>query len=297
MIIGHSQIIQFLERAILNNRVAHAYLFTGPEHVGKMAVALYFASKLFGISEEKLVSHPDLVIVPKNSSDSDIIGIDEVRHLRSRLSLSSFLNSWKIAIIEDASRLTAQAANALLKILEEPKSRVCFILLSPHTDLLPETMVSRCQVLQFKPVSPATIVQALRQLGADHDLAHELAQFSFCLPGRAVEFWQSREAYVKFKKSLADLASIAVAPLGARLEFASKVAKAEATENCLDQLIFLLQNGLSIHYNKDNRLIAPKTALAPANTALMLGKILRYKSWLKFNVSKQLILENILLNL
>jgi len=193
-IIGHKNIISFLEKSIKNDEVSHAYLFYGPKHLGKRTVAEKFVEALLG---QSIANHPDVYLVEREKREkeeklSKNISIEQMRELERKLSLSSFLNSYKIGIIEEAETLSQEAANSLLKTLEEPTAKTVIFLLSSNVSALPATIVSRCQVLKFLPVSQNKIYEHLVNLGAKRDTALNLAKISWGKPGRALNFWKSQ---------------------------------------------------------------------------------------------------------
>jgi DNA polymerase-3 subunit delta' len=120
------------------------------------------------------------------------ISIGQMRELERKLSLSSFLNSYKIAIIEEAETMSLEAANSLLKTLEEPTPKTVIILLAASVSALPATIVSRCQVLKFLPVAEGLIYDRLISLGASREEALNFSKISWGKPGVALDFWQSR---------------------------------------------------------------------------------------------------------
>ena len=156
-IIGHDRQKSILQRALSGGRLAHAYLFAGPEGVGKRLMALAVARALFcmtgnGCGEcaacRKLEhsNHPDLhVLEPDGAS----IKIEQVRAIQRDLSLRPGEGSRKICLIEAAETTTTGAANALLKTLEEPRGDTLLILLTSQPQRLLETIRSRCQPLHF----------------------------------------------------------------------------------------------------------------------------------------------------
>lgn len=300
-IIGHEKITQFLERAIQNDRVAHAYLFVGSEHVGKRTVAEWFACKLFSTTIEKLIQNPDFLElkrkVNEDGEQQKTISIDEIRDLKSQLGLSSFFNSWKIALIPDAETLTIQAANALLKILEEPSGKTCFIILAKHKDLLPKTIVSRSEVVRFNLVPSAITLNALVALGIANDRASELASLSCGLPGIALDFARNEEKYKEYMKFLGELATIGKLSVADRFSKGAEVLESKGIEETLDSLAFVLRNELLLQYNCNDRVLSGLRMQIDLSPAEALGKILKYKQYLQYNVNKNLILENILIHL
>lgn len=195
-IIGHKNITSFLEKSLKNDEVSHAYLFYGPAHLGKKTVAEIFAEKILG---RTIINHPDVYSVVRELNEKEErlnknISVAQIRELERKLSLSSFLNSYKIGIIEEAEAMNDEAANSLLKTLEEPTPKTVIILLSTSAAALPATIVSRCQTIKFLPVSQEKIYNHLLTLGASRDEAREIAGISWGKPGVALDFWRNRVA-------------------------------------------------------------------------------------------------------
>lgn len=172
-IIGHQKILKYLSKAVVNNLVSHAYLFAGPKHVGKATVARWFGKILLCerttegvpcgacracVEVEKGV-YPDFhYIIPE---DTKMINIDAVRGLKAALSKTPLRNSYKIVIIDPAEALGGEAANALLKTLEEPYGKTVFILIAHAPAGIAETIISRAELITFSQVSRTEIMQAL----------------------------------------------------------------------------------------------------------------------------------------
>jgi len=156
MIIGHKKILDLLNKSIIRGTIAQAYLFSGPEHLGKFTVALDFAGRLAGGNAQ---TNPDLIIIkPEINEKKGIvkksdIKIEQIRDLSHKLGLMAAAGKYKVAIIDDADRLNKAAQNALLKALEEPNDKIVLILISKDNKKLLATLKSRCQRIKFGPVS------------------------------------------------------------------------------------------------------------------------------------------------
>lgn len=138
-VVGQEQIVTLLEKTVKENKPNHAYLFCGGRGTGKTTVARIFAH-LIGCNPE------DIIEIDAASNR----GIDEIRELRDAVRTSPFSSPYKVYIVDEAHMLTKEAANALLKTLEEPPSHVIFILATTDPEKLPATIVSRCQKILFK---------------------------------------------------------------------------------------------------------------------------------------------------
>jgi DNA polymerase-3 subunit delta' len=189
MIIGHESALSVLQRALTTERLPHAWLFSGPEGVGKLTAALHFAAALNCTSEEKPCgdchacratfsgNHPDVEVVApggicdepehRDHGDSRDLRICQIRRLEKLLSLSPYSGGRRVAIVDSADTLHVEAANAFLKTLEEPPAGSIIILLVEREERLPDTVLSRCQKLAFRPVDRETILEALIDRGAD----------------------------------------------------------------------------------------------------------------------------------
>lgn len=189
---GHEWAVEQLRRAILNERVRHAYLFTGTESIGKGALARAFAQALNCTAEPatarpcgecracRLIAadhHPDL-LYGELDPGSGALRIEEVRSIMARTALKPYEARYRVAILRDFDRARPQAQDALLKTLEEPPPHALFVLLAPATEALLPTIISRSQVLALRPPSAETITAALRAHGADDERAALLAALS-----------------------------------------------------------------------------------------------------------------------
>ena len=195
--IGHAPALAALQRAIESGRPAHAYVFTGPEGVGKATAALEFAAALNCEANDKPCGdcrpcrdtlanrHPDVEsIAPgglcdepdhRDHADSRDLRICQVRRLERVLSLAPYAGGRRVAIIDAADTLRAEAANAFLKTLEEPPPGTVIVLLVEREERLPETVLSRCQRIAFRRIDTPTVIAALQSRGADLPTAQAIA--------------------------------------------------------------------------------------------------------------------------
>ena len=201
-IIGHEKAAALLERSLKNGTTAHAYLFVGPAHLGKMTLAINFAQALNCESVEapcgqcqscqRIASgkHADVqtIILPENDTTENEprtkISVDQIELLQHSASLPPFEGKHKVFIIDEAEVFSIGAANRMLKTLEEPAPKVVFILLTTNDRLLPATVVSRCQRIELLPVAAAKIENVLiKSRGVDPEKAAVLARLSRGCPG------------------------------------------------------------------------------------------------------------------
>jgi DNA polymerase III subunit gamma/tau len=138
-VIGQDHIVSVLEGSIKLKRVSHAYLFAGTRGTGKTSIARIFARSL-GVTDN------DIYEIDAASNR----GIDDIREIRDGVHVLPFESPYKVYIIDEVHMLTKEAFNALLKTLEEPPSHALFILATTETEKIPETVLSRCQIFNFK---------------------------------------------------------------------------------------------------------------------------------------------------
>ena len=190
-IIGHQKTLSFIAGAIEKGRLAHAYLFAGPEHAGKCTAAKELARMLLTTAD--LSTHPDFVFVErerdaKTGKLHGSIVLEQIHALTGRLALGAFIGGRKVCIIDGAETMTTEAANALLKTLEEPRPNTVLILLAAAEGGVLPTIASRCQVMRFGRTSTTEIAEALVARGATASQAALYAGLSGGLPGKAIRY-------------------------------------------------------------------------------------------------------------
>ena len=197
-VIGQTRVVTLFQRSLEEESLAHAYLLVGPPHVGKMTLALNLAQALNCQATERpcgecascqkiaSANHADVQVIGLtqnvDSAEAKLrteIGIDQIRQMQHSASLPPFEGKYKIFIIERAELLSTEAANCLLKTLEEPTGKVVFILLTTNDGLLPATVVSRCQRLELSPLAATEVETALNsRWGIEPQKAKLLARLS-----------------------------------------------------------------------------------------------------------------------
>ncbi len=196
-IIGQPKAVKLLSRALVGDRLAHGYLFTGPDGVGKTTTALALAAYQFceardearpcgrcgGCMKFASGNHPDFLTI---RPDGAAIKIDQVRGLKKDLRFSPFESGMRIVVIEDVQTMRREAGNSLLKILEEPPPDNLLLLIASESEPILPTIISRCQVIPFVPLTmdqAATVISRLNpQL--DSKEAHALAVLTSGCPGQ-----------------------------------------------------------------------------------------------------------------
>lgn len=198
-IFGHARPLAILKRTLEKGRLPHAYLFVGPEGVGKRTVALALASAIqcreiandfCGRCADCIRvahgNHPDVRVLEPASGKKEI-SIRQVRDLERELSLRSFSGRKKMAIVDPARLMNAPAQNALLKTLEEPPEGSLTVLISTSPGGLLPTLISRCVRLYFTPLPGEVVAELLvAHKGMQRERAEFLAGLSMGSPGRAL---------------------------------------------------------------------------------------------------------------
>ena len=203
-IIGQEGAIKILQSAIKNNRLSHAYLFVGPDGVGKGLTAKTLAKALncqkgdIDSCDEcrnciriDLDKYPDVkMIKPIGTS----IKIEEMRKIRREASFKPLEGRKKVYIIQEASTMTQPAANSLLKTLEEPQGETLFILTTSNIHGLLPTIISRCQLIRFKPLSTKVVEDFLiKKEGVIKDEAYMASNLSEGSLGKAIGIARSEQ--------------------------------------------------------------------------------------------------------
>ena len=182
-IVGQEPVVRTLRRAIETDRVSHAYLFSGPRGTGKTSTAKVLA---MGLNCEKgPTPEPDGTCdscrAIMGNSSMDVLemdaasnrGIDEIRDLRDKVNLAPVAGRMKVYIIDEVHMLTAEAFNALLKMLEEPPEHVVFVLATTEKHKVLPTIISRCQSFDFRRPSVETLVEKLQEISEAEDIEVE----------------------------------------------------------------------------------------------------------------------------
>jgi DNA polymerase-3 subunit delta' len=187
-IVGHVGVVGLLERELV--QAAHSYLFVGPTNVGKAMIARRFAAALLCgdtpacIGRVLAGSHPDLILVEPEGRAS--ITVEQARSVVSQATRSPLESDRKVFLFEEGGLMNDEAANALLKTLEEPTPASLFIIVAEAEDDLPSTIASRCRTVVFGRVSDEEVVAGLADLGVAGEQAAQAARIAGGRPGLAL---------------------------------------------------------------------------------------------------------------
>ena len=218
---GQETIVKILKNSIRKNEINHAYLFAGPRGTGKTSIAKIFA-KIVNCENLKDCVPCEKCTSCTQTNNSDIIeidaasnnGVDEIRELRNKVNLVPSYGKYKVYIIDEVHMLTVGAFNALLKTLEEPPSHVIFVLATTDPQKIPETILSRCQRLDFKKISNDAIVENLDKIAKkekikiEKEALYEIARLSDVGMRDSIGMLDQAKAYSEDEINLKDIHDI-----------------------------------------------------------------------------------------
>ncbi|MDY6912809.1 MAG: DNA polymerase III subunit delta', partial [Chloroflexota bacterium] len=239
-----TKIVNSLQRSLSEGRLAHAYLLVGPQHIGKMTLAIDLAKTLNCLSPEKPCgechscrrissgSHSDIhVIRLAETGESDSaplrksIGIEQIRVMQRSVNLKPYEGGCRIIIIDGIEHMSEEAANSLLKTLEEPPPDIVFILLAVEEDSLLPTILSRCHKLELGLLPAPKIQEALiKQWGTSPEQAGLLARLCGGCIGWAISAIDDTSILEERLQNLTSFIALGESDITERFEFAAQLA-------------------------------------------------------------------------
>ena len=248
---GQDVIVKIIKNSILNNQINHAYLFAGPRGTGKTSIAKIFA-KIINCDHPKNCQPCEKCVSCTQKNNSDIIeidaasnnGVDEIRELRNKVNLLPAYGKYKVYIIDEVHMLTQGAFNALLKTLEEPPEHVIFILATTDPHKVIDTILSRCQRLDFKKISDEAIIENLskiakkEQIDIDDAALKEIAKLADGGMRDSVGMLDQARAYTEGKITVNDIHDIN----GTLTEIDLKQILENTINNQLDEILEKIDN-------------------------------------------------------
>ena len=266
-ILGHEDAKRLLQTHLATGAVANAYLFAGPDGVGKRRLALEMAKALNCVGEGARPCdvcstcgritrgvHPDVHILSPSGA-SDQIKMEDIRALLGRIALKPFSAAMQAAIIDGADRLTEEAANSLLKALEEPPAHTRFLLTTSRLSFCLPTIVSRCQLIRCPPL-PAEVARTLPAPPGRREASAERGRIRERLADSSPSAWleqplpETRDGVAHLLEGMmAWLREVAV-------ESAVNSARAAQVDRCVDTVMALLALRESLDQFVSPRLVA-----------------------------------------
>jgi DNA polymerase-3 subunit delta' len=259
---GHDPLLRQLNKSFSEGRYAHAYLLVGPAQVGKRTLAINMAQAVNCLSTEDIrcgecdqcrhiasAQHADvrLIGVQRDGEDGPQrrdIGIGDVREVQHQASLKPYEGKHRVFIFDGAERMSEDAANALLKTLEEPPPQVMIILLASHEEALLPTIRSRCRRLELRPLPMAEVAKELVGThSADEKDAETLARLSLGCLGWAISALKESSIMERRADVLDHVSSLSKASLEDRFNYASELAStfSQSREDARENLYLWLR--------------------------------------------------------
>ncbi len=330
-VIGQSRAVSLLQRSLERGSLAHAYLFVGPAQVGKMLLAINLAQALNCEAAEppcgecascqKVASakHADVQVIGLSSSDDSAeakaragISIDQIRQIQHSANLPPFEGKCRVFIIDGAELLSTEAANCLLKTLEEPMDKVVFILLTTNELLLPATVISRCQRVELLPLAITEIEAALAgDWNIEPQKAKLLAKLSRGCLGWAVSATIDDGLLQRRAEHLDELLDVINADIEGRFAYAARLAvqfsrNRELVQKRLDlwldwwRDLLLIKAGCSDDITNVDRsavLVDMAKGYSLAQVQAIIKFIREASKQLKQNANPRLVLEVLMINI
>jgi DNA polymerase-3 subunit delta' len=239
-IIGHEWAVTLLQQHIQQDKLQHAYLFTGSPGIGKRTLALKFAQAInctqppapgqpCGICRDckqfDKMQHPDLSVI-QSAEDSTSIKVDQIRDLQHTLSLAPYQGRYRIAMLLNFEAANANAQNALLKTLEEAPPRVILFLTAMSAENLLPTIASRCEILRLRPL-PLQVLESklIERWQVEQKKARLLAHFSSGRLGMAMQYLQNEQRWDQRQMHLDEVGLLLRSNIRDRFSFVEASAK------------------------------------------------------------------------
>ena len=209
-LVGNEKIKSLLASAAKTNNVLHSYLFVGTDGIGKSLFAKEFAHMILCSSEQEKPcktcksclefqgeSHPDFLQI--EPEDGKTIKIEQIRYLQEKIAEKPVTSTKKVYIIQDSDKMTREAANGLLKTLEEPPSYAILILITANESKLLATIKSRCTKIAFQSLTEEEIKTYLKSQNSEQNMTNNMIKQCQGSIGRAVKIGEEQEAYAQIE--------------------------------------------------------------------------------------------------
>jgi DNA polymerase-3 subunit delta' len=323
-IFGNDWAVNLLKTHARTEKLRHAYLFVGPEGIGRRTLSIRFAQALNcrqspspgefcgtcrDCKQFETMQHPDLSILLPEEGHRDIL-IDQVRALQHSLALAPYMAKYRIALMPNFQRATTEASNALLKTLEEPSDKVVLLLTAHSQESLLPTIVSRCEVVRLRPASvKATqmFLQSSKQISEEE--AQLLAHLSSGRIGAALRYAEDPDRLLERRENLESLLKLLTANRTERFKIADALTKPrdKARENISTLLpiwlsfwrdVFIKASGADIEYVNIDLISQIEAASAKLNIQKARQLVVGHEEAIRqldLYANVQLLLENLML--
>jgi DNA polymerase-3 subunit delta' len=300
-IIGHKKQLELIEDDIKNGKISHAYLFTGPSSVGKFAIAKMMVNIMqcpnnlcrtcpTCIQLQK-GSHADTVVL---DDDGESIKIEQIRDIIARLNMTTQAN-YKILLIKKAERLTPEAANCLLKTLEEPPPDTVIILTTNNIREILPTIVSRARLIKFTGYSEKFLYEKLKPLYPDIEdsIVEQVCSLAIGKSGKAIKLLNDANLLASYRTMYNILCEfLEDKPVYSKFKAINDIIENGTENEFLDVFSYLVRNRLykSLESGKSQTSVTEKKHFVN-----ILKEIEETKKLLKKNINMRLALENLAL--
>jgi DNA polymerase-3 subunit delta' len=319
-LLGHEWAVELLRQQIGRGTIRHAYLFAGPQGVGRRTLALRLAQALNctqpiepGIpcgqcrdcKQIEAMQYPDLTII-QAESEGGILKVEQVREARRMLGFKPYQAKYRVTVFLRFQEANDSASNALLKILEEAPSYAVLVLTADYPEQLLPTIVSRCEVLRLRPLPPERVESFLKEQGAEEDKAHLLAHISGGRLGAALRLMHDPAALGFREEKLNEAHAFGQASRADKFAYADKLAKdKEAMRKVLSlwlsywRDVFLHAEGASAppaNIDRAKEIEAMAARIPTPKAQRMVSQLETALTQLESNVNARLLAEVILLD-
>ena len=335
-ILGHEMIVRQLERARITGRVAHAYLFHGPEGIGKQLLALSFAQALNCSASSDVpcgtcascmkisrYNHPDVRLVAseqylveagllewEKGNPSAQIKNEQLEELSGLFRHRPYLGGVKVVVVVDAHLMNDHAQNRFLKTLEEPTEDTVIILVTAHPQSLLPTIRSRCQALSFAPLSRNVVVDFLVSRGQDEAKAQLIAAMAQGSLKRALQI--SDESVLEDRDDALEMVSRAVGgDLADVIRAGQEIGKGTGARQRLEQILDMMElwirdvivarigldSGYLVNGDRMEKISGPWVEADEMDLVTWLERVRQTRRSMRFNVNPGMALESLLLQM